>query len=130
MKLSGSSCRPVHPLPRAVRDCSAEASLGLASDPCHVMDLGQCMPAVLHLWPRICLPAASPVPSGKIHQTDSASDARYYARCTCHQHPRAFPCKQALDRFAKGDLSVLVASDVAARGLDIKDVRRVTYDPT
>jgi len=32
---------------------------------------------------------------------------------------------QALDRFRASDNAVLVATDVAARGLDIKDVRWV-----
>ena len=38
--------------------------------------------------------------------------------------------RRALDRFDRGTVSVLVATDVAARGLDIDDVEHViNYDP-
>lgn len=33
--------------------------------------------------------------------------------------------KRALDRFKRGDISILVATDVAARGIDVKDITHV-----
>ena len=43
-----------------------------------------------------------------------------------HPHPAGMQQRQrlkALDRFKSSEAAVLVATDVAARGLDVKDVR-------
>ena len=72
------------------------------------------------------LPDQAAVRQGRPLAASSSASTPRRSTATCRRSSR----ERALRRFAEGELAVLVATDVAARGLDIDDIGAVVhYDP-
>ena len=74
--------------------------------------------------------SSSSAPSAAPTGSSSGSSATASRPTRCHGDMSQSSRRRALDRFESGKVSVLVATDVAARGLDIDDVEHViNFDP-